>query len=93
MTSLIFLPLLIASLLPWQPQPGDSQLVEAAVFVIEQNDYHVTGYKPTPCHQVRIAGDRVYSVVEPDIYCLQTLTLFEVVLQPEAGLVSLPVRQ
>ena len=92
MTVLIYIPLLIASLCPWQPQPGDSALVEAPVFVIEQNDYHVIGLMPTPCHQVRIDGDRVYSVVKPDTFCLQTLTRFEVVLQPEAGLVSLPIR-
>lgn len=79
MHTIIFIPLIIASLLPWQPQPTDKYLVEASVYVIERTPEHVTGYKRTPCHEVRVDGDRVYSVVDPDAMCSQTLTKFEIV--------------
>ena len=79
MNYVILLPLVIASLFPWQPQPTDKYLAEASVYIIEQTPEHVTGYKRTPCHQVRVDGDRVYSVVDPAAYCLQTLTAFEIV--------------
>lgn len=79
MNYLVFVPLLIASLLPWQPQPGDSLLVEGTAWVVERDDYHVAGYLPTPCHQARMDGDRVYSVADPGLFCLQTLTPFEIV--------------
>lgn len=79
MDYVILLPLVIASLFPWQPQPADKYLVEASVYVIEQTPEHVTGYKRTPCHEIRVDGDRVYSVVDPAAMCVQTLTEFEVV--------------
>lgn len=89
MNYIILLPLVIASICPWQPQPADKYLVEAPVYIIEHTPEHVTGYKRTPCHQVRVDGDRVYSVVDPDAMCVQTLTQFEIVFMVRQALQTL----
>jgi hypothetical protein len=79
MNYIVLLPIVITSLFPWQPQPTDKYLVEASVYIIEQTPEHVTGYKRTPCHEVRVDGSRVYSVVDPDVSCVQTLTKFDII--------------
>lgn len=79
MNTIILIPLIIVSLLPWQPQPGDENLIRGGALVVYQDKDRVAGYLPSPCHELRIDGEKVYSVLDPDAGdCLQTLTWFDV---------------
>jgi hypothetical protein len=75
---LILLPIIIASLSPYAPRAGDETMIRQSV-IIEYNDgYRVSGWLRTPCNELRIDGDEVYSVYPPDVNCMQTLEYFAV---------------
>ena len=82
----------------WQPAPGDERMertevqVETADVVTLESDppqyqLRVTGWKGTPCHQVRVKVDEpdasqrilveVYALLEPDRACIQRLDALE----------------
>ena len=81
------------------PQFGDSELTKgnaivSSVYVIfsgtDPNEVlvHISGYLPTPCHELRIVvpepdenGDifmQVYSLTKPDLLCEQVLRAYDV---------------
>lgn len=83
---------------PYAPQPGDSNLIRANVFVQQmdlliresyppQISLVLNGELPTPCHQLRAQVNTpdtdnrinvdVYSVVNPDLVCIQVVEPFE----------------
>jgi len=87
---IIFIPLLIASLLPWSPRPSDAALIRGSVFYTQVDGSQVSGYLPTPCHELRInqteARLDIYSVLAPGTMCDQTLYYFSVDIMPEHNL-------
>ena len=82
----IYIPLLVIALASWTPRPSDASMVRGDVFYIQVDGSTVSGWLPTPCHDLRIdeTGDAldVYSVTAPGMYCCQTLTYFEVDIMP-----------
>lgn len=83
----------------YAPQPGDSTLTKAnaitnkAYVIFNDADpveviLHISGYLPTPCHELRVAipesdenGDifvEIYALVAPDQICEQVLRAYDV---------------
>ena len=84
---------------PYSPQLGDSKMTKgsaiiSSVYVIfsgtDPNEVlvHISGYLPTPCHELRIIvpepdenGDifmDVYSLTQPDLLCEQVLRAYDI---------------
>lgn len=83
---------------PYDPQPGDSNLIRGEAFIQEmdlliresfppQIALTLNGELPTSCHQLRVQVHEpdnenrinvdVYSVVNPDLVCIQVVEPFE----------------
>ncbi|MBC8334343.1 MAG: hypothetical protein ISR59_02600 [Anaerolineales bacterium] len=84
------------------PQPGDSKLTRASAFaesvdlLSAESDpiqimLHISGYLPTPCHELRVYVPppddenniivEMYSVAEPEVICAQVLRAFDVTIE------------
>lgn len=84
------------------PQAGDSKLTKASAFAESvdllsdgsepvQIMLHISGYLPTPCHELRIyvppPDDEnnikvdMYSVAEPEVICAQVLRAFDITIE------------
>jgi len=80
MTYVILIPFVLANLGYWTPQQRDADMIRGVAFVTEITETTVSGFLPTGCHQVRIDDSYdpvlVYSVLDPESHCLQTITPF-----------------
>jgi hypothetical protein len=83
----------------WQPRPGDEDLQRGeveidSVDILVSESYppqyvlHMTGWKGTPCHELRVTVSETderrriivdaYTLVDPDTICIQMLEGFDI---------------